>query len=113
MAVIPYYSDGERTIYCGDCRKILPSLSGATSVVTDPPYELGFMGKAWDSQGVSFQPETWQLVSEACKPGTMMLAFGGTRTWHRLACAIEDAGWEMRDTLNRLPRVSVIDYIIA
>lgn len=55
------------------------------------------MGKGWD-HGVP-GPEYWQAVLNACKPGAHLLAFGGTRTFHRLACAIEDAGWEMRDTL--------------
>ncbi len=95
----PYYQDNLVTVYHGNCLEVLPQLSGITCVVTDPPYELGFMGKAWDSQGVSFQPNTWKLVSDSCKSGAMMLSFGGTRTWHRIAVAIEDAGWEIRDTL--------------
>ncbi len=94
----PFWTDGDRTIYCGDCREILPQLKG-TGVVTDPPYELGFMGKDWDKQGVSFQKETWQIIRESCLPGAMLLSFGGTRTFHRIACAIEDAGWELRDTI--------------
>jgi len=69
------------------------------ALLCDPPYELGFMGKKWDAQGVSFQPETWAALSEHLLPGAMVLAFGGTRTWHRLACALEDAGLEIRDTL--------------
>jgi site-specific DNA-methyltransferase (adenine-specific) len=66
-------------------------------VVTDPPYGLEFMGKEWDGQVPG--PEYWQAIARVCKPGSLLLAFGGTRTWHRLACAIEDAGWEIRDTL--------------
>ena len=95
----PYYEDSAVTIYHGDCRDILPQLPKVDLVLTDPPYELGFMGKEWDKQGVSFRAETWKLVLDACKPGAMMLCFGGTRTWHRIAVAIEDAGWEIRDTL--------------
>jgi len=68
-------------------------------VLCDPPYELGFMGKGWDKSGVAFQPETWARIASWCLPGAWLLAFGGTRTFHRLACAIEDAGWEIRDTL--------------
>ena len=69
------------------------------SCVTDPPYELGFMGKAWDSTGVAFDPATWLAVYEALKPGAYLVAFSGTRTYHRMACAIEDAGFEIRDQL--------------
>src|SRR5690606_40953727 len=67
------------------------------AIVTDPPYGLGFMGKKWDGLPPSLE---W---AEACyrvlKPGGHIAAFGGTRTWHRLAVAIEDAGFEMRDSL--------------
>lgn len=91
----PYYQDDSQTLYLGDCREILPSLSSVTAVVTDPPYGLKFMGKDWDFglPGKYF----WELINQACLPGAMCLAFGGTRTYHRLACAIEDAGWEIRD----------------
>jgi DNA modification methylase len=81
----------------GDCLEVLPYLFGVTAVVTDPPYGLSFMGKDWD-HGV---PEVsfWKAVLSACSPGAHLLAFGGTRTHHRLACAIEDAEWEIRDCL--------------
>ena len=69
------------------------------SIVTDPPYELNFMGKGWDNAGVSFQPDTWKRCFEVLKPGGYLLAFGGSRTFHRIACAIEDAGFEIRDTI--------------
>ncbi len=111
----------------GNCLTELPKLP-AESVqccVTDPPYHLttgkkggtgiasvnlnssagraristGFMGQAWDGGDVAFRPETWAEVLRVCKPGAHLMAFGGTRTFHRLACAIEDAGWEIRDTL--------------
>lgn len=95
----PCWTDGERTIYHGNCLEIAPQLDLVTGIVTDPPYELGFMGKAWDKQGISFQPDTWRILREACKPGAMLLSFGGTRTFHRMAAAIEDAGWELRDTI--------------
>jgi site-specific DNA-methyltransferase (adenine-specific) len=65
----------------------------------DAPYELGFMGKEWDKSGISFQPSTWAVISTCLLPGAMLFVFGGTRTWHRLACAIEDAGFEIRDTI--------------
>ncbi len=95
--ISPYYQDDTVTLYCADCRSL--DLSGITAVVTDPPYELGFMGKHWDKQGVSFDAETWRRISGYCLPGAPLLSFGGPRTWHRLVCAIEDAGWEIRDTL--------------
>jgi site-specific DNA-methyltransferase (adenine-specific) len=57
------------------------------------------MGKSWDNAGVSFQKETWEAVYRVLKPGAFLLAFGGTRTWHRIAVAIEDAGFEIRDTI--------------
>jgi DNA modification methylase len=65
------------------------------SCLTDPPYGLSFMGKEWD-HGVP-GVDVWKEVLRVLKPGAMMLAFGGTRTFHRLACAIEDAGFEIRD----------------
>ena len=67
------------------------------SIVTDPPYELGFMGRSWDSTGIAFQKETWELCFEVLKPGGHLLAFSGSRTYHRMAVAIEDAGFEIRD----------------
>jgi len=88
-------------IYTGDCLEVLAGLpeNSVDTCITDPPYELGFMGKKWDSSGVAFQVETWQAVFRVLKPGAILLAFGGTRTYHRIACAIEDAGFEIRDTI--------------
>src|SRR5262245_20536110 len=109
----------------GDCLEMMPRLEAGSvdAVVTDPPYALtgtraaynfeltgsgnfspgrearrgGFMGQAWDA---ALPPvEVWQQCLRVTKPGGYLLAFGGTRTWHRLACALEDAGWEIRDTL--------------
>jgi DNA modification methylase/16S rRNA G966 N2-methylase RsmD len=85
----------------GDLRAVLPAFAEHTfdACVCDPPYELGFMGKAWDSSGIAFDPETWRHVWRVLKPGAHLVAFGGTRTWHRIAVAIEDAGFEIRDNL--------------
>ncbi len=84
---------------CGDVNLELPKYPENTfdACLTDPPYGLGFMGKSWD-HGVP-SAETWREVLRVLKPGAMLMAFGGTRTWHRLACAIEDAGFELRDTM--------------
>jgi DNA modification methylase len=92
---------GSQEIIWGDALIEMPMLAAASfdSCVTDPPYELGFMGRGWDKSGVSFRPETWRAVFELLKPGAHLLAFGGSRTSHRIACAIEDAGFEIRDTI--------------
>lgn len=84
-------------VVTGDCRSVLSDQpeNKFDSVVTDPPYGLNFMGKDWD-HGVPGNV-FWEAVLRACKPGAHLLAFGGTRTFHRLTCAIEDAGWEIRD----------------
>ncbi|HEX8500756.1 MAG TPA: DNA methyltransferase [Pyrinomonadaceae bacterium] len=90
-------------VICGDMRIAVPMLEpGFDACVTDCPYELGFMGKSWDKSGISFQVGTWRAVYEALKPGAHLLAFGGTRTVHRIACAIEDAGFEIRDQIQWL-----------
>jgi site-specific DNA-methyltransferase (adenine-specific) len=89
-------------LHHGDCREVLVSLPDCSvdSVVTDPPYELGFMGKAWDGSGIAYSVEMWAEVLRVLKPGGHLCAFGGTRTYHRMACAIEDAGFEIRDSLH-------------
>ena len=89
------------TVYLGSNLDILPTLpdNSVDSIVTDPPYELGFMGKKWDSSGIAYSVELWQQCYRVLKPGGHLLAFGGSRTWHRLAVAIEDAGFEMRDSI--------------
>ena len=83
----------------GDCLAVMPTMepNSVDAIVTDPPYGLGFMGKDWDHgvPGIPF----WEAALRVAKPGAMLLAFGGTRTFHRLAVAIEDAGWEIRDTI--------------
>ena len=94
----PYYDKDSITLYCGDLLDVLPQLTEKIDhVVTDPPYGLSFMGRGWDHAVPG--PEYWKIISDACKPGALMMAFGGTRTYHRLTCAIEDAGWDIRDCL--------------
>jgi site-specific DNA-methyltransferase (adenine-specific) len=111
----------------GDCREVLADLrrygEHFHACVTDPPYHLvstvdrtgmdgmarfphgytrlsrGFMGKSWDGGDVAFRPETWRAVWNVLRPGGYLIAFGGTRTFHKMAVAIEDAGFEIRDTL--------------
>ena len=91
----------EAAVVVGDCRRVLPGFAEGTfdAVATDPPYEFGFMGAAWDRTGVAFDPATWAAVLRVLKPGGYMVAMGGTRTFHRLTVAVEDAGFEIRDCL--------------
>lgn len=114
-------------VHHGNCLEILPTLPADSidACVTDPPYHLttgkkggtglaslnpnspagraristGFMGKAWDGGDVAFRPETWAEVLRVLKPGAHFVAFGAPRNYHRMACAIEDAGFEIRDSL--------------
>ena len=69
------------------------------SIVTDPPYELGFMGKSWDASGIAFNIDVWREALRVLKPGGHLIAFSGSRTYHRMAVAIEDAGFEIRDQI--------------
>lgn len=89
------------TVYHGNNLDILPTLpnNSVDSIVTDPPYELGFMGKKWDSSGIAYNVDLWRECLRVLKPGGHLLSFGGTRTWHRIAVAIEDAGFEVRDSI--------------
>lgn len=108
------------SILKGDCRQVMFVLGEnvVDSIVTDPPYELtsarpggrseatrgkvmgGFMGMQWDGTGVAFDPETWRQALRVLKPGGYLLAFSGTRTYHRMVVAIEDAGFEIRDQIG-------------
>ena len=85
----------------GDCREAMKTLPDASvdAIVTDPPYELGFMGKGWDKTGVANDVAVWAECLRVLKPGGYLLAFSGTRTYHRMVCAVEDAGFEIRDQL--------------
>ena len=78
--------------------KTLPDNS-IDSIVTDPPYELGFMGKSWDNSGIAYSTELWAECLRVLKPGGHLLAFSGSRTYHRMVVAIEDSGFEIRDQI--------------
>lgn len=97
----PFLDDYDVLVYAGDCIEVMAQLPEASvdAIVTDPPYELGFMGKSWDSTGIAYQPETWAAMLRILKPGGHLLAFSATRTYHRMTVAIEDAGFEIRDCI--------------
>jgi site-specific DNA-methyltransferase (adenine-specific) len=116
-------------VILGDCRTVLAAREGPLfdGCACDPPYHLtsivrrfgasdaapakvkesgayarasaGFMGQTWDGGDVAFLPETWRAVFDQLKPGAHLVAFAHTRNYHRMACAIEDAGFEIRDQL--------------
>ena len=94
-----HHIDDHATVMHGDCIELMRTLpdNSIDSIVTDPPYGLGFMGKAWDDlpPGLPWAQECLRVL----KPGGHLLAFGGSRTWHRLAVAVEDAGFEIRDSI--------------
>ena len=92
---------GDARVVLGDCCDVLKTLpsNSVDSIVTDPPYELGFMGKKWDSAGIAYDVTVWEECLRVLKPGGHILAFGGSRTFHRMAVAIEDAGFEIRDSI--------------
>lgn len=103
----------------GDCLETLKKIpdNSIDSVVTDPPYELGFMGKSWDSTGIAFNVAVWKECMRVLKPGGHLLAFSGSRTYHRMAVAIEDAGFEIRDQImwiygSGFPKSMAIDKAI-
>ena len=97
-----YPNDFMNKVINGDCIEVLKTMpdNSVDSVITDPPYELGFMGKTWDNTGVAYNVDMWKEVLRVLKPGGYLLSFGGTRTYHRMACAIEDSGFEIRDMVE-------------
>jgi site-specific DNA-methyltransferase (adenine-specific) len=125
----PFHKRPRLLLYRGDCRKVVPDFAEGSldGCVTDPPYHLiettkrfanhaaertltnspgvyvrhakGFMGKDWDGGDVAFDPATWAAMLRVLKPGAFLVAFGGSRTYHRLACAVEDGGFIVHDSL--------------
>ncbi len=87
------------TIINGDCLEIIKSMedNSIDFIVTDPPYGLNFMGKSWDKEIPN--QDIWKECFRICKPGSMLAAFGGTRTHHHLMIALEKSGWEIRDVI--------------
>ena len=85
----------------GNCKELIKQMADNTidAIVTDPPYELGFMGKKWDATGIAYDAELWAECLRVLKPGGHLLAFSGSRTYHRMAVAIEDAGFDIRDQI--------------
>ena len=104
-----YYENNQVKLYEGNMLDMLESIEPKSidAIICDPPYGLtnnknskkGFMNKSWDASKIETNVEAWKKCYEVLKPGGYLLAFGGTRTFHRIACAIEDAGFEIRDTL--------------
>lgn len=89
------------TLHLGNSLEVLDTLADNSidSIVTDPPYEIGFMGKGWDSTGIAFNVEIWKKCLRVLKPGGHLVAFNHSRMFHRMMVAIEDAGFEIRDTI--------------
>ena len=82
-------------ILVGDCRTEIPGVGVVDAIVTDPPYELGFMGKRWDRAGVAFDPATWRVCFDVLKDGGRMLAFGCSRRaheWYRSVAGYDAGG---------------------
>lgn len=79
----------------GDCLERLKDIpdNSLEAIISDPPYELGFMGKGWDATGIAYNPELWKHIYRILKPGGIVKTFGGTRTFHRVAAAMEKAGF--------------------
>lgn len=93
----PYYENENGRLYCGEAEEVLPNIEPIHAIVCDPPYGIKFMGKAWDYQVPSVG--TWKACYDALLPGGHLLSFAGTRTQHRMAVNIEDAGFEIRDMI--------------
>lgn len=97
-----YHQDDDVTLHLGNSLDILAELPTATvdAVITDPPYEIGIAGQAWDRTGIAYSVALWNECLRVLKPGGHLLAFGAPRTYHRLVCAVEDAGFHVIDQLD-------------
>jgi len=100
----PVDSDFQFTLLKGNCLEKLKEIpdNSIDSVVTDPPYEIGFMGKGWDDSGIAFNVQLWKECLRVLKPGGHMVAFSATRTVHPMGVAIANAGFEIRDMISWL-----------
>lgn len=89
-------------LHNGNCLDVLKTLeaNSVDAIVTDPPYEIAVLGKNWDATGIAYNVEMWAECLRVLKVGGHLLAFGAARTYHRMACAIEDAGFEIRDSIH-------------
>lgn len=98
----PHRKSDQYTVVNADSLEYLKTLpdNSVDSIVTDPPYEIGFMGRGWDNTGIAYNVELWKECLRVLKPGGHALVFGATRTYHRVAVAIEDAGFEIRDSIH-------------
>jgi predicted methyltransferase len=98
----PYYSADGVTLHLGDSLDILPTLtdSSVDAVVVDPPYEIGIAGRDWDRTGIAYNVDLWRECLRVLKPGGHLLSFGAPKTYHRMACAVEDAGFRVVDQLD-------------
>ena len=96
-----YSENKDYKLYYGDMLDMLQVIpeNSITSIITDPPYELGFMNRDWDKSGIAFNIDAWKTCLKVLKPGGYLVAFCGSRTFHRMVCAIEDAGFEIRDVI--------------
>ncbi|MFJ2110564.1 DNA-methyltransferase [Streptomyces sp. NPDC087850] len=99
---VPYYSDSSATLHLGDNRDVLATLPDASvdAIATDPPYEIGVAGQAWDSTGIAYSVPMWSECLRVLKPGGHLVSFGAPRTYHRMACAAEDAGFRVIDQID-------------
>lgn len=98
----PYYADESVTLHLGDCLDVLATLPDASvdAVITDPPYEVGIAGQAWDRSGIAYSVPMWAECLRVLKPGGHLLSFGAPRTYHRMVCAAEDAGFRVIDQID-------------
>jgi len=98
----PYYEADGVTLHLGNALDVLPTLDEASidAIVTDPPYEIGIAGRDWDRSGIAYNTDLWRECLRVLKPGGHLLSFGAPRTYHRMACAVEDAGFRVIDQLD-------------